>query len=198
MGTCYRLDEVRSIAEVAMGHGMKSHMDGARLANAIAFLGCTPAEATWKAGVDALSFGLTKNGALAAETVVFFHAEDARDFEYRRKRFGHLVSKMRFVTAQVSCALDGDRWLGWARIANMRASLLADSLRKIPDLEIIYPVEANLVFVSLPESLFHKLQSAGAKYYDWGPWEKGRRLARFVTSFATTEGEIGQLLTACM
>ncbi|HEX3432067.1 MAG TPA: low specificity L-threonine aldolase [Rhizomicrobium sp.] len=197
MGTCYRHDEVRAIAEIARRHGMKLHLDGARLANAIAFLGCTPAEATWKAGVDTVSFGMSKNGALAAEAVVFFHPEEVRDFEFRRKRFGHLISKMRFVAAQLLCALENDRWLHWARSANARARLLAGILRDIADVEVVHPVDANLVFATLPESLILKLRSAGAKFYDWSPPERGRRLVRFVTSFATSQSEIEQLRAAC-
>ena len=114
MGTCYWPDELRAIASVAQTHGMKLHMDGARLANALAFLGCRPAEVTWKAGIDVLSLGMSKNGALGAEAVVFFHPGDIGDFEFRRKRFGHLVSKMRFVSAQLLCAFEQERWLGWA------------------------------------------------------------------------------------
>src|SRR5205814_9451957 len=129
--TVYALSEVRGIAEAARARRLWVHMDGARLANAIAFLGCTPAEATWKAGVDVLSFGMTKNGALAAEAVVFFHAGDARDFEFRRKRFGHLVSKMRFVSEQLLCAIENHRWLRWATTANALASVRAHRLAVI-------------------------------------------------------------------
>jgi threonine aldolase len=196
MGTCYRPERIQAIASLAKRHGMKLHMDGARLANAIAFLGCTPAEATWKAGVDVLSFGMTKNGALAAEAVVFFHAGDARDFEFRRKRFGHLVSKMRFVSAQLLCALDGDRWLRWAKTANARARVLAQRLAGISDVEIVNPVEANLVFAVMPEAVIGRLRSKGAAFYDWGPSAEGRRLVRFVTSFATPESDIELLIAA--
>jgi threonine aldolase len=197
MGTCYRPREVRAIAEIATHHGMKLHMDGARIANAIAFLGCTPSETTWKAGVDALSFGMTKNGAIGAETVVYFRPEDARDFEFRRKRFGHLISKMRFVSAQLLCGFEGDRWLRWAKTANARANLLGDGLRRIPGVEIVQPVEANLIFASMPESLIEKLRWKGARFYDWGPSDAGRRLVRFVASFATPESDVEQLLAAC-
>jgi threonine aldolase len=196
MGTCYRPEEVRAIASAARRHGMRLHMDGARLANAIAFLGCSPAEATWKAGVDALSFGMTKNGALAAEAVVFFRAEDARDFEFRRKKFGHLVSKMRFISAQWLCALDSDRWLRWAKTANAFARVLAKRLDGVPGVEIVCPVEANLVFASMPEALIGRLRSEGAAFYDWGPPAEGRRLVRFATSFATPEDDIEQLIAA--
>lgn len=197
MGTCYRPDEVRSISVAVQGQGMKLHMDGARLANALAFLGCKPAEVTWKAGVDALSFGMTKNGALAAEAVVFFRREDVQAFEFRRKRFGHLVSKMRFVAAQLLCGLESDRWLDWAGMANAFARTLAERLGGIAGVEIIHPVEANLVFASMPEPLVQILRARGAMFYDWGPPRNGRRPVRFVTSFATPERDIERLIEAC-
>jgi threonine aldolase len=175
---------------------MTLHMDGARLANAIAFLRCTPAEATWKAGVDVLSFGMTKNGALAAEAVVFFHDKHIRDVEFRRKKFGHLLSKMRFVSAQLACALESGRWLKWASTANNLAQSLAERLSKISDVEIVNPVEANLVFAAMPETLSQRLRARGAKFYDWGPASEGRRLARFVTSFTTQERDIDRLIAA--
>ena len=198
MGTCYRPEEIRAISGVAQKHNMKLHMDGARLANALAFLGCRPADVTWKAGVDALSFGMTKNGALGAEAVVFFHAEDKRDFEFRRKRFGHLISKMRFVSAQLVCGLEDERWLGWAAAANAFAGALANGLRKIPGVEIVHPVEANLVFASMPQPLVEKLRAAGIDFYDWTPLPDERRLIRFATSFLTPERDIAQLLSACV
>lgn len=197
MGTCYSPDEVRAIASVAKRHGMKLHMDGARLANALAFLGCKPAEVTWKAGVDALSFGMTKNGALGAEAVVLFRAEHVADFEYRRKRFGHLVSKMRFVSAQFLCGIENDRWLRWGRTANSLAVALAEGLGGISGVEIVHPVEANLVFACMPELLVQKLRSAGTGFYEWGPLRNERRLVRFVTSFATPRQDIARLLAAC-
>lgn len=197
MGTCYRPDEVGAIAAEAQRHGMKLHMDGARLANALAFLGCGPAEVTWKAGVDALCLGMTKNGALGAEAVVFFRREDVRDFAFRRKRFGHLISKMRFVSAQLLCGIENDRWLGWARTANTCAGALAARLVQIPGVEIIHPVEANLVFASMPQSLIQNLRAAGASFYDWGPPREGRGLVRFVTSFATPRHDIERLIAAC-
>lgn len=197
MGTCYRPDEIRAIASITHRHGMKLHMDGARLANALAFLGSTPAEATWKAGVDVLSLGMTKIGALGAEAVVFFEPEGVRDFEFRRKRFGHLISKMRFVAAQLHCGIENDRWLEWARAANARARVLAGRLDGISGVEIVHPVEANLVFASMPEPVVQRLREAGATFYDWGPPCGGRMLVRFVTSFATPEKDIARLVAAC-
>ncbi len=193
-GTCYRPQEIACVAEVARRHGMKLHMDGARFANAIAWLGCTPAEATWKAGVDVLSLGFTKNGALAAEAVIFFAPEEARDFEYRRKRSGQLVSKMRFVSAQLICALEKDRWLGWAQQANACARTLAAGLRAIDGVEIAYPVEANAVFARLPDGMVARLRAQGANFYDWSTTANGRTLVRLVTSFATPEQDVAQLI----
>jgi threonine aldolase len=193
-GTCYRPEEIAAIADVAHRHGMKLQMDGARFANAVAFLGCTPAEATWKACVDVLSLGFTKNGALAAEAVIFFNPEEARDFEYRRKRTGHLVSKMRFVSAQLLCGLEENRWLHWAGRANAHAAHLAEGLRDIADVEIAYPIEANAVFAWLPDETIRRLRAADASFYDWSASTRGRTLVRLVTSFATPEEDIARLL----
>jgi threonine aldolase len=125
LGTVYAPEEVAAISTLARRHGMKLHMDGARFANALAHLGCSPAETTWRAGVDVLSFGATKNGALGAEAVIFFDPAEARDFEYRRKKAGHLLSKMRFVSAQLDAYLTGTRWLSHAARANAVARKLA-------------------------------------------------------------------------
>lgn len=196
MGTCYRPGELHAIAAEAHRRGMKLHMDGARFANALAFLGCSPAEVTWKAGVDALSLGMTKNGALGAEAVVFFRRDDVGDFAFRRKRFGHLISKLRFVSAQLLCGIENDRWIHWAQTANTCAKALADRLGRIPGVQIVHPVEANLVFASMPEPLVQKLRAAGAGFYDWGPLREGRRLVRFVASFATPQHDIERLIAA--
>jgi threonine aldolase len=193
-GTCYRPEEIATISDVARRHGMKLHMDGARFGNAVAFLGCTPAEITWRAGVDVLSFGATKNGALAAEAVIFFDPGDARDFEYRRKRSGHLMSKMRFVSAQFLCSLEDSRWLRWAGRANAFARSLSEGLRGISGVEIAYPVEANAVFAWLPDAMIRGLRAHGAAFYDWAAPSGGRTLVRLVTSFATSKEEIEQLL----
>ncbi len=195
-GSCYMPEEIRAVASVARRNGMKLHMDGARLANALAHLGCTPAQATWRAGVNVLSFGATKNGALGAEAVIFFEPEEARDFEYRRKKSGHLLSKMRFVSAQLVCALEHDRWLGWAARANTLARVLARELATIPDIEIARPVEANLVFATLPVAVAARLRDRGVRFLDWAPPGAGRTLVRFVTSCATPERDIERLIAA--
>jgi threonine aldolase len=193
-GTCYRLDEIAAIAALARSHGLKLHMDGARFANAIAHLGCSAAEATWRSGVDALSFGATKNGALCADAVVFFDRDDVRDFEYRRKKSGHLVSKMRFLSAQLSSYLEEDRWLVSARRSNALAARLGRALETTPDVEVAYPVEANAVFARIPEEMAARLRAAGAQFYDWAPPAGGRTLIRLVCGFATPEADIARFI----
>jgi threonine aldolase len=193
-GTVYSPREVAAISEFARARGLKLHVDGARFANALVNLGCTPAELTWKAGVDVLSFGATKNGALAAEAVIFFNAEDVRDFEYRRKRSGHLLSKMRFVSAQLESYLRDDLWLTNARHANQLASRLAQGLSQISTIEIIHPVSANAVFARMPSALAAKLRRNGAKFYDWGKSEADTTLARLMLSFATPQEAVDRFL----
>ncbi|HEX4304339.1 MAG TPA: low specificity L-threonine aldolase [Rhizomicrobium sp.] len=192
LGTVYTPAELKAISAVARAHGMKLHVDGARFANALVGLGCTPAELTWKSGVDVLSFGATKNGALAAEAVIFFDPQDARDFEYRRKKSGHLLSKMRFVSAQLDAYLAGDHWLANARRANGLAQRLAQGLAQAGSVEIAHPVAANAVFARMPAALAAKLRAAGAVFYDWGVPEDGRVLARLMLSFATPEADVAR------
>jgi threonine aldolase len=193
-GTCYRLDEIAAIAAIARAHGLKLHMDGARFANAIAHLGCSPAEATWRIGIDALSFGATKNGALCAEAVVFFDSEIVRDFEYRRKKSGHLVSKMRFLSSQLLSYLEEDRWLGSARRANAVAAQLGRALESIPGVALAHPVEANAVFACVPDELAARWRAAGAHFYDWAPPAGGRTLVRLVCGFATPDADIARFI----
>jgi threonine aldolase len=189
-GTCYGLEEIFAISGLAKSRGLKLHMDGARFANALAYLGCSPADATWRAGVDVLSFGGTKNGAFCAEAVVFFDHALVRDFEYRRKRSGHLVSKMRFVSAQLLALIEGDIWLRNARRSNALAQTLAKGLRDIEGVEFAYPIDANSLFVRLPDKTVARLRDAGADFLDWGPSEGGRTLIRLVCSFATPEADV--------
>jgi len=145
-------------------------MDGARFANALVSLGATPAEATWKAGVDILAFGATKNGALAAEAVILFGAtrEKREELHFRRKRGGHLFSKMRFLSAQLEAYLEGDLWLANARNANARAARLAEGLGALAGVEFLYPVEANELFLRLPAAVIEGLRAEGHLFYDWG------------------------------
>lgn len=194
LGTVYRPDEIAAIADLARGHGMKLHVDGARFANALATLGCSPAEATWRVGVDVLSFGATKNGALCAEAVVFFDPGLVGDFEYRRKKGGHLLSKMRFLSAQLSAYVEGGRWLAMAQQANSLAGSLAEGLARVPGVQFAHPVEANSVFVYLPDEIVARLRASGATFYDWAPPRDGRTLCRLVASFATPQNDIERFL----
>jgi threonine aldolase len=196
LGTVYTPDELSAIAQLAHSHGMKLHVDGARFANALVGLGCTPAELTWKSGVDVLSFGATKNGALAAEAVIFFDPAEARDFEYRRKKSGHLLSKMRVVSAQLETYLANDHWLANAARANALAQRLAQGLAQAGSIEIAHPVQANAVFARMPTALAARLRVAGAVFYDWGPPRDGHVLARLMLSFATREEDVARLIDA--
>jgi threonine aldolase len=196
LGTIYRLDEIAALAELAHARGMTVHMDGARFANAVSRLGATAAETTWKAGVDVLSFGATKGGALAAEAIVFFDPARAAAMAERRKRGGHLLSKHRFVAAQFEAFLADDLWLDLARQANRMADRLAVELNRI-DLRPVWPVEANMLFVLLPQHMHQRLETAGAHYYVSGSDRTDpdtvpphHVLARLVTSFATTNADI--------
>jgi threonine aldolase len=195
LGTLYTPAETKALADFAHENTMSLHVDGARFANAVASLGCTPAELTWKAGVDAMSFGATKNGALCAEAVIFFDPKRAADFEYRRKKSGHLLSKMRFISAQFEGYLAGDNWLKTARRANALAQKLGDAIVSIPDAALAQPVQANAVFAYLPDSVVARLREAGARFYDWQPPANGRTLVRLVMSFATPEEDVARFIT---
>jgi len=196
-GTVYDLAELSALAAVARQHGLPVHMDGARIANAIVHLGCTPAEATWKNGVDVLSLGATKNGALCAEAVVFFDPARARDFERRRKRAGHLWSKLRFVSAQLLAYFEQGLWLANARHANAMASALAEGLRSVPGAAVLQAVEANEVFVALPETTVAALERQGFAFYRWPLCGDSHGVAiRLVTSYATPRAHVDELLAA--
>ena len=197
-GTVYDLAEVAEIASACRRRGLHLHMDGARFGNALAHLGCTPAEMTWKAGVDVLSFGATKNGALAAEAVVFFNPALAAGFERRRKRAGQLWSKMRYLSAQLVAYLEGDLWMRNARHANAMAQALSSGLSRVPAVRLVARVQANELFVAMPDELIDALQAAGAVFYRWidVPGES-LPVVRLVTSFATTEAEVRRFLGLC-
>jgi threonine aldolase len=192
LGTVYSPSEISALAKIAHSHGLKVHMDGARFANALAGLGIPPAEATWKAGVDVLSFGATKNGTLGAEAVVFLDSALAGDFEYRRKKSGHLISKMRFISAQIEAYLTNDLWLTNARHANSLAKTLSEGLADLAGVEILHPVEANEVFARMPTAMVEKLRAGGAQFYDWGPPAGGQTTIRLVTSFATPAEDVAR------
>jgi threonine aldolase len=197
LGTVYDNAEIKALSELAHAAGLSVHMDGARFANAVVRLGCTPAEATWKAGIDVLSFGATKTGALAAEAVVFFDPPRAAGMASRRKRGGQLVSKHRFIAAQFEAYLRDGLWLKLAEHANCAAARLAEKL-KGAGIAPIWPVEASEIFVALSPEADARLQAAGATYYGW-PAERlpasamippKHRVVRLVASFVTTDDEI--------
>lgn len=194
-GTVYRADEIAALSDIARREGMTLHMDGARFANAVAHLGCTPADITWKAGVDVLSFGATKNGALCAEVVVFFDPARVRDFEYRRKRAGHLASKMRFISVQLEAYLKNDLWLKHASAANHMARSLSEELSRMPGMDLAHTVEANEVFVHVPMPLVQKLREARVSFYEWEQPKNGRVLLRLVVSFLTPEKDLIALVS---
>lgn len=177
LGTAYRPTEVAALCEVAHEHGLHVHMDGARFANAVTFLGCHPGDVTWRAGVDVLSLGATKNGALAAEAVVFFHLGLVRDFELQRKRAGHLLSKSRYVAAQLLAYLETGLWRRNAE----RANAFARAIGKAAGKRLLHPVEANEVFADLGVAGKASLRSAGFEFYDWGAPASGT--ARLVASW---------------
>jgi threonine aldolase len=195
-GTVYKPDEIAAIAGVARRHALKLHMDGSRFANAMAGLGCRPADVTWRAGVDALSFGATKNGAMAAEAVVFFDRALAATFGYRRKRAGHLFSKMRFLSAQLEAYLQDDLWLRLAGHANAMAARMAKGLAAVPGVSLAYPVEANEIFPVLPDPVMAGLQAEGFGFFRWSDGGEGSTIARLVTAFTTEAAAVDAFIAA--
>jgi threonine aldolase len=194
-GTVYSPAEVRAIAEACRRHGLKLHMDGARFANALAHLGCSPAAVTWEAGVDVLSFGATKNGALAAEAVIFFDPKLATGFERRRKRAGQLWSKMRFLSVQLIAYLENDLWLRNASHANQMAQRLGDGLATVPGVSVLQHVQANEVFAAMPEALMTALRAQGAHFYGWIDVPGvDLPVVRLVTSFQTSGSDVEAFL----
>ena len=207
-GLVYTPDQVSALSERARAGGLAVHMDGARFANAIAALGCAPAELTWQAGVDVLSLGATKCGAMCAEAVVSFRPDDFASFAHRRKRAGHLVSKARWFGAQFQAWLDDGHWLDLAAHANRAAAELHGVLRQYRDIDVVWEVRANQLYVVMASSLADALLDAGAAFYPWypstlpGDYELANTdgIYRLVTSFATTRDEIAEFadaLTAC-
>ncbi|MDH3241034.1 MAG: low specificity L-threonine aldolase [Alphaproteobacteria bacterium] len=193
-GRVYRPDELAGFADFAHRRGLKLHVDGARFANALVHLGCSPAEASWKAGVDILCFGASKNGAFAAEAVICFDPHLADTIAFRRKRGGHLLSKMRFIAAQFEGYLSGDLWLRNARHANAMARRLAAGLGDIGGARLAYPTEANEVFVALPASVIAGLEADGAQFYRWGGAES--TTLRLVCAFDTPPEAVDQFLAS--
>jgi threonine aldolase len=190
-GTVLKPAEVADYGELAKELNLGLHMDGARFSNAVVGSGASPADLTWRSGVDVLTFGATKNGAIAAEAVVFFNDRFSEDFAYRRKRAGHLWSKHRFLAAQFDAFLADDLWLDNARHANALAARLANGLSQLPGVTLPWPTEANEVFPVLPEAMDQALEAAGFVYY---PWPMVPGMKRFVTSFVTDPEDIDRLL----
>jgi threonine aldolase len=193
-GAVYRPDELAALAELSHRHRCALHVDGARFANALVTLGCSAADATWRAGVDLLSFGATKNGALAAEAIVVFDPALAATIGYRRKRAGHLFSKLRFLSAQLDAYLADELWLRNARHANTLARRLADGLTRLANqgLALAHPVEANELFVRLPAPVRVGLEADGFLFHGWGAPEDG--VVRLVTSWCTDPADVDKLV----
>lgn len=201
LGLVYDPAEIAALAEVARGRAMAVHMDGARFANAVASSGATPAELTWRSGVDVLSFGGTKGGCLMAEAIVLFDTSKAEALGYLRKRAGQLVSKHRFVAAQFDAWLECDHWLDLASHANAMALKLALGIAALPPARVVFMPEANEVFAVLPAEKRVRLRDAGATFYDWPARHftdvtlaPGEGVVRLVTSFATEPGEVDRFL----
>ncbi|SDW71432.1 L-threonine aldolase [Ruegeria halocynthiae] len=166
-GSVYSLTELQALCGVAKTYGLPVHMDGARFTNALVALNCSPAEMTWKAGVDVVSFGGTKNGLMGVEAVIFFDESKAWEFELRRKRGAHLFSKHRYLSAQMAAYLQDDLWLKSARKANANCARLADGLRAV-GAKFLHEPQANMIFASIPRSQHKRLHEAGAVYHLWG------------------------------
>ena len=186
-GLVYRADEVAAIGALAKQRGLALHVDGARLANAVVSSGDSLADLTWRAGVDALSFGFVKNGGLNAEALILFRTELADEIAVRRKRAGHLLSKGRYLAAQLLAMLDGDLWLENARAANAAAQELAAAAPQ----RLVYPVEANELFLKVSDEEAERLRGMGVDFYEWGPGE-----IRLVTSWNHQPAEVERLAAA--
>jgi len=201
-GTVYNLRELAALTDIAKRYNAHCHMDGARFANAVAALGCTPAELTWKIGVDALSFGGTKNGLMGVEAVLLFDPEMSREFELRRKRGAHLFSKNRFLAAQMTAYLTDGLWLKLAAKANRAAEILEQGILNLPGGVLLHPRQANMLFCGWHRAGHKAAQAAGTKYYidphdqtPDGP-DDGVVTARLVCNWATTDDDIRRFLAA--
>ena len=190
-GTVYQLDEIKAISKIARKHKMSVHMDGARFANALASLDVSPAEMTWKSGVDVLTLGGTKNGCLAAEAIIFFKSDMVGNFPYLHKRSGQLLSKMRFISSQLEAYVTDDLWIRNAQHANSMAKILSEGLNAFSNIELAYPTQSNEVFVNLPRELIDYLNNAG---YDINEEELDGKAVRFVTAWNSELKDVDKLL----
>jgi threonine aldolase len=204
-GTIYGVSEVSELSSIAHRNGISVHMDGARFANALISAKATPADMTWRAGVDVLTLGATKNGALACEAVLFFDAARAANFAFQRKRGGQTLSKGRFLGAQMEAYLTDGLWLRLAERANASARRLARGLAATPGVRLAWPTEANEVFVVAPKAMVDRWRAAGAVFHEWSTRSlaperasrNGEMLVRFVASFETESSEIDRLMSIC-
>jgi threonine aldolase len=191
LGAVYTLDQIRAVAEVAKGRGLKLHMDGARFANALARLGCGPAEPTWRSGVDIMSFGATKNGGALCDAIVVFAPDLADVVAVQLRRAGQVWSKMRFASAQLIAYVENGLWLDMARASNAIAARIAAGLTGIPAARLLAPVEANEIFLELPVTTMDRLATDGFQFY-----RRSQSMARFVCRFDTTTAEADALVAA--
>jgi threonine aldolase len=191
LGAVYTLAEIRTIAEIAKGRGLKLHMDGARFANAVARLGCSPADLTWRSGIDIMSFGATKNGGALCDAVVVFSPNIAEALAVQLRRAGQVWSKMRFASAQLIAYVENGLWLDMAHASNAIAARIAAGLRDVPAARLLAPVEANEIFLELPGAVMDAIEADGFQFY-----RRTKTLARFVCRFDTTEAEADALVAA--
>ena len=190
-GEVYQLDEIKKISDITHKHNLNIHMDGARFANALVSLDVTPAEMTWKSGIDVLSFGATKNGCIAAEAIIFFNKDLVGNIAFLMKRAGHLLSKMRFVSAQLDAYISDDVWLRNARHANKMGKKLSNGLNNHSDINLAFPTEANEVFATFPRTKIDHLNSEGYKINE-DEWNG--KAVRLVTAWNTQDRDVDQLL----
>jgi len=191
LGAVYTLDQIRAVAEVAKGRDLKLHMDGARFANALARLGCRPAEATWRSGIDIMSFGATKNGGALCDAIVVFAPDLADVVAVQLRRAGQVWSKMRFASAQLIAYVENSLWLDMARASNAIAARIAAGLRDTPAARLLAPVEANEIFLELPGAAMDALEADGFQFY-----RRSRSLARFVCRFDATDADADALIAS--
>ena len=190
-GEVYQLDEIKKISDVAHNHNLNIHMDGARFANALVSLDVTPAEMTWKSGIDVLSFGATKNGCIAAEAIIFFKKDLVGNVAFLMKRAGHLLSKMRFVSAQLDAYITNDVWLKNAKHANKMGKRLSEGLNIHSDINLSYPTEANEIFATFPRNKIDNLNSEG---YTINEDEWDGKAVRLVTAWNTNDNDVDEFL----
>jgi len=192
-GEVYQLDEIKKISQVTHKHNLNIHMDGARFANALVSLNATPAEMTWKSGIDVLSFGATKNGCIAAEAIIFFKKDLVGNVAFLMKRAGHLLSKMRFVSAQLDAYISNDVWLRNAKHANKMGKKLSDGLNDHSDINLAYPTEANEVFATFPRNKIDHLNLEGYKINE-DEWDG--KAVRLVAAWNTQDSDVDHLLNS--